>query len=128
MSRLDRGLTDARQQANLAAGAQQQQQLDARRQMITEAMANRQTPINEIGALRSGSQIAPLQFQNFSGQNVGAAPVFAATQAQGTAGQQAYQGEVASNNAMMSGLFNIGAAAAGAPPAAGTGKPWWMGS
>lgn len=122
MARLDRGLTDARQQANSAAGAQQQQQLDARRQMITEALANRQTPLNEISALRSGSQVAPLQFQNFSGQNVAPAPVFAAAQAQGTAAQQQFQSESQANAAMMNGLFDIGASVAGAPK-----KPWWMG-
>lgn len=127
MDRLDRTRTDARQQANLAAGAQQQQQLDARRQMITEALTNRQYPINEIGALRSGTQVAQPQFQNFSGATVQPAPVFAASQAQGQAGMNAYNQEVASNNAMMSGLFSIGAGAAGAPAGPG-GKPWWMGA
>jgi hypothetical protein len=120
MGRLDRGLNDARQQANLAAGQQQQIQLDARRQMITEALANRQTPLQEINALRSGSQVAPLQFQNYSGQNVAAAPIFGATVAQGNAAQQAYQNELSSSNGLISGLGMLGSSAFGGA------RPWWL--
>lgn len=120
MGRLDRGLNDARQQANLAAGAQQGQQLDARRQMITEALANRQTPIQEINALRTGSQVSPLQFQNYSGQNVAPAPIFAATQAAGNFAQQNYQNEMSSSNGLMSGLGMLGGGMMGAT------NPWWL--
>lgn len=120
MGRLDRGLNDARQQANVAAGAQQQIQLDARRQMITEALANRQTPLNEISALRSGSQVQPLSFQNYSGQNVQPAPIFGATVAQGNFAQQNYQNEASGANGLISGLGMIGAGMSGAK------APWWM--
>lgn len=120
MGALDRRLVDARQQANTAAGAQQQIQLDARRQMITEALANRQTPLNEISALRSGSQVQPLSFQNYSGQNVQPAPIFGATVAQGNAAQAQYQNELASSNGLISGLGMLGAGMSG-PKA-----PWWM--
>lgn len=122
MERLDRGRNDALQQATIAAD---QKAMDERRQAITELLAERQIPLNEISAFRTGSQIQPLQFQAYTGQNVAAAPVFAATQAAGTAAQQQYQNDVAANNAMMSGMFSLGSAALGAPVGAG-GKPWWM--
>lgn len=126
MDTLGRQLNDARQQANLAAGGQQQQQLDARRQMIQEALINRQTPLQEINALRSGSQVQQPSFQPYgSAGTVAPAPVFAGTQAAGNAAQQAYQTDVGNQQAMMSGLFSLGAAGLGAPVGA-SGKPWWM--
>lgn len=82
-SRLDRSMNDARQQAELGAGQAESQALDARRQMIQEALLQRQTPLNEIASLRSGSQLNPLQFSNVSSQQVGAAPIFGATAAEG---------------------------------------------
>lgn len=112
MDALGRNLNDARQQANTAAGAQQSQQLDARRQMITEAVANRELPLNEISALRSGSQVQPLTFSNVTGANVGAAPVFAATNAAGEAGMDRYGIDVGAWNNAASGLFRLGATAA----------------
>lgn len=126
MDALGRNLNDARQQANLATGQQQQQTLDARRQMIQEALLNRQTPLNEISALRSGSQVQQPNFQPYAGAGqVGAAPIFAGAQAQGTAAQQQYQNEVANQQAMMSGVFGLGSAALGAPVGPG-GKPWFL--
>ncbi len=111
MDALGRQLNDARQQANLAAGSQQQQQLDARRQLITEALANRQTPLNEINALRSGSQIAPLAFSNVQGANVGAAPMFAAAQAQDNSAMDRFGINTGTYNNFVSGLFSLGGAA-----------------
>jgi len=94
MMGLDRRLTDARQQAELGAGQAQAQALDSRRQMIQEALLQRQTPLNEIASLRSGSQLNPLQFSGVSSQQVGAAPIFGATQAQGTRDLQQYQSDL----------------------------------
>lgn len=121
MDALGRNLTDARQQANTAAGAQQSQQLDARRQMIQEALLNRQTPLNEIASLRSGSQINAPQFgaQTQAG-TVAPAPIFGAAQAAGTFAQQNYQNEVAANNALIGGAAQLGAGMSGAK------APWWM--
>lgn len=117
MDALGRNLNDARQQANLATGQQQQQTLDARRQMIQEALINRQTPLNEISALRSGSQVQQPNFQPYAGAGpVGAAPIFAGTQAAGQAAQQAYQTQADQYNAMVGGLFQLGAAGVGAYP------------
>jgi hypothetical protein len=83
-ARLDRNMNDARQQAEIGAGQAEQQAMAARQQMIQEALIQRQTPLNEIASLRSGSQLSPLQFSGVSGQQVAAAPIFGATQAQGT--------------------------------------------
>lgn len=113
MEMLQRGRNDALQQATLAADTKA---MDERRQAITEALAERQVPLNEISAFRTGSQIQPLQFSGVQGQNVGAAPVFGAAQAQGNADQQAYAQNVAQKNAQMAGLFQLGAAGIGAYP------------
>ena len=112
MEMLQRGRNDALQQATLAADARS---MDERRQAITELMAQRQTPLNEISALRSGSQVAPLTFQPYSGATVQPAPIMAGAMAQGQAGINAYNQEVANNNAMMSGLFSLGGAVMGVP-------------
>ena len=61
--------------------------MDSRRQMIQEALLQRQTPLNEIASLRSGSQLNPLQFSGVSSQNVGAAPIFDAVSAEGKSKQ-----------------------------------------
>ena len=110
-------LQDRLQQAILAAGGEAQRDfgmdMDARRQAITEIMAQRQTPLNEIGAFRSGSQIAPLSFQPYTGTTVQPAPHFQGVVAQGQANQNAYNAQQANQNAMMSGLFQLGAAGMG---------------
>lgn len=122
MEMLQRGRNDALQQATLASDAKA---MEERRQAITEALAERQVPLNEISAFRTGTQITPLSFSGVSGANVAATPHFAATQAAGTAAQQGYQNEMAGHNAMLSGMFSLGAGALGAPIGK-SGKPWWM--
>lgn len=82
MDRLDRARTDARQQAEIGADAALTNALAGRRQLISEALLNRQTPLNEIASLRSGSQIQLPNFQVGSAGNVAAAPIMGATQAQ----------------------------------------------
>lgn len=101
----------ARQQGLTEQQAQQQGSTSARQQAITELLAQRQTPLNEINAFRSGSQVSPLSFQNYSGTTVAPAPVYGAAQATGQANQNTYNQQVAGSNAMTSGLFQIGAAA-----------------
>lgn len=112
MDTIERGRNDALQQAIVGADSRA---MDDRRQAITEMMAQRQTPLNEISALRSGSQVAPLQFQNFSGQNVGAAPVFNAAQAGYNSSLDSYNAQAAGSGNMMSGLFGLGSAALMSP-------------
>jgi hypothetical protein len=119
MNRIDRARNDARTQAELAAGQEAQRDfgmdMGSRQQYITELLAQRQTPLNEISALRSGSQVNPLQFQNFSGSQVAPAPIFAGTQAQGQADADIYNAKLGTYNAGLGGLFKIGAAYAGKP-------------
>ena len=121
MDRIDRARNDARNTAELAGGQEAQRQFgmgtDARKNAIAEILAQRQTPLNEITALMSGSQVSnPFSMPGYAqNTNVAAAPVFAGAQAQGAADQANYNASVASNNAMMSGLFGLGSAAIGAP-------------
>jgi hypothetical protein len=83
----------------------------ARQNAIQEQTFLRQLPLNEINALRSGSQVTMPQFQGYSGQQVGAAPIFGATQAQGQWDQGAYNARAAQSGNMMNGLFSLGSAA-----------------
>ena len=83
----------------------------ARQQALAEAIQQRQMPLNEIAALMSGSQIQNPVFQPFTGANVGAAPI-AQTMQNAYAGQMnAYNQQIASQNAQTGGLFDLGAAA-----------------
>lgn len=110
MEMMDRARTDALQQATISADAKS---MDERRQAITELMAQRQTPLNEISALRTGSQVNPLQFQPYTGATVQPTPIMQGALAQGQAGQNAYNSQVAQQNAMMGGLFSLGSAGIG---------------
>jgi len=83
----------------------------ARQQALAEAIQQRQMPLNEISALMTGSQIQNPVFQPFTGANVGAAPI-AQTMQNAYAGQMnAYNQQIASDNASMGGLFDLGKAA-----------------
>lgn len=95
MELMDRGRNDALQQATISADSRA---MDERRQAITELLAQRQTPLNEISALRSGSQVNQLNFQPYTGSKVDAAPIMAATQGQAGAARDSYNAEVASSN------------------------------
>lgn len=91
------------------------QQADARRQAISEILAQRQTPLNEILALMGGSQVSnPFAVGGFNaGANVAPAPIFGAAQAQGAWDQNAYNQRAGSYNNMLSGLFGLGRAGIG---------------
>ena len=99
------GIGNAAQQQQFAQNTQQAAfENQARQQALAEAIQQRQMPLNEISALMSGSQITNPQFQPYTGANIAAAPIAAAT-------QNAYNQDVASYNANTSGLFGLGAAA-----------------
>lgn len=123
--------TDARTQAvvqglNLDIGANAQgfnQALQggqfgntAIQQALAQAIQQRQMPLNEITALMSGSQIQNPQFGAYSGATVQAAPVFQAAQAKGLFDANAYNQQVAQQNAQTAGMYSLGGAALGAPP------------
>jgi hypothetical protein len=120
---ITRGYNDARGVAEVNAGnaAQQQFGMDTqnRQQYISELLAQRQTPLNEINALMSGTQVnnpfaGNLGYQG--GAQVQAAPIFGAAQAQGQANINAFNAKQAGSNSMMGGLFSLGAAGIGAYP------------
>jgi hypothetical protein len=76
-------------------------------------------PLNEISALMSGSQIQNPQFQSYSGANIAPAPIANAAAQQGAYNANAYNQQVAQNNANLSGLFSLGGAALGVPSIGG---------
>lgn len=103
------GRNDAYTQANTQAMgfAPQAMQLE---------LAARNQPLNELNALRTGSQVTNPQFSNVPQQQTTAgANLSGAAQAQGQYDQGLYNAGVGQSNAMMGGLFQLGAAAAGAP-------------
>ena len=116
MDRMDRGLNDARQQAIIAGtGAASQdfsQTQVARKDAIAEALLKRQSPLNEISALMSGSQIN----NQFAMPGVAPAPapapapIFAATNAAGQYGIDVYNAQAQQRANMQQGLFGLGSA------------------
>lgn len=85
----------------------------ANQQALAQALTQRQTPLNEINALMSGSQVANPSFGAYQGQNVAPAPLFAATQAKGAADLNIYNTQTGTSNANRAGLYQLAAAAAG---------------
>lgn len=118
MQMIERSRNDARSQAELQAGnaAAQAQTLDTQRRKdaIAELLAQRQTPLNEINALMSGSQVSnpfavPGVAQN---AQVAPAPIFGAAQAQDQANTGVYNaqaGQAASTNNALIGLAGTAA-------------------
>jgi hypothetical protein len=82
----------------------------ARQQGIQEQSYLRNLPLNELNALRTGSQITAPQFSQYNAANVAPPPTFQGTQAQGNWDQQNYANQVGGFNNMMTGLFGLGTA------------------
>jgi len=132
MEQLDRKQTDARQQAEISA--QQQAGLEyqsalagagadfstaniSNNQAIQEALLNRQTPLNEISAFRTGSQVNMPQFQAYGNQQFTGGPDYlGAATSQGQYDIASSNQDIAQKNALMGGLFSLGAAGIGAYP------------
>lgn len=109
-------------QQQAAANAAQAQQFNqalqagqfgntALQQSLAQQLALRNQPLNEIGALMSGSQVQMPQFQGYTGANVAAAPVFGAAQAQDAAAMNRYGIQANQAAANTAGLFGLGKAA-----------------
>ena len=99
MRRLSESVTD---QNNMLA-------LQGRGQAFSEALATRNQPLNEMGALLSGSQVSnPAQMSSAAPQ-VGVGGVDYAGMV-----QDQYQAKMSRHNAMMGGLFGLVGAGAGA--------------
>lgn len=116
MQLVQRGENDARQQAVLAGYDQGNktfgQETQSRAMELADYYAGRQTPLNEITALMSGSQVAnPF---TVGGYNAGAqaqgAPLFGATQALGDWNTGLYNARAAQQGNLQQGLFGLGAA------------------
>jgi len=112
MGQIDRQYNDARNNALLAGGQEATRDFgmdqSTRQQSIAEILQQRQTPLNELNALVTGSQVSNpfasgLGYQ--AGANVGAAPIANAITSQGQAQQNIYNQQQAQYN----GNINAGA-------------------
>lgn len=109
MKSFNYGKNDAYQQA-------QGQAIATMPQTYQMAQALRSQPLNELNALRTGSQVQNPTFQTApQQQTTPGANLLGAEQAAGQYNQGLYNAQVGQNNAMTSGLFSLGAAALGAP-------------
>lgn len=116
----ERNRTDAANQAYLASGQEAsrdfQQNSQLRRDALAEMLTQRQTPINEITALMSGSQVSnPFSMPGYA-QNaqVQPAPLFGANQLAGDWNADLYNANAAQAANLQQGLFGLGGAAIGA--------------
>lgn len=121
MERIDRARTDAGLQAQIAAGGEASRDFgmdsELRRTALAEYLTGRQTPLNEVTALMSGSQVSN-PFAQVGGYQAGAVtqptPILAGQQAQWGADMDRYAQQSANSNALVSGLFGLGSAGIGA--------------
>lgn len=129
----NQGITQGSEAYNNAMRVFNQGKNDAYTQASTQAMnfapqtfqleqATRSQPLNELNALRTGSQVTTPQFGQVpqQGQTSGA-NMLGAAQAQGAWDQGIYNQQQSAANAAMGGLFSLGGAALGA-----SGTPFWM--
>jgi len=79
----------------------------ANQQALAQALTQRQTPLNEINALMSGSQIQNPSFGAYQGQNIAPPPIFGAAQAKGSADLNIYNTQTGTSNANRAGLYNL---------------------
>lgn len=87
--------------------------LSGRGQGAQEALTERNQPINEISALLSQSQVSQPGFTNTPQPGVAPTDVIGAQQQSLNQQNIGFNAEQAQNNAFMTGLFNLGSAAAG---------------
>ena len=84
----------------------------ARAARFGELAYMRNEPINTLNAVRSGAQVTSPQFVNPAMQAATAGPdLLSAAQAQGNAGMNAYNAQMASQNANTQGLYSLGGSA-----------------
>ena len=95
---------DARQQAVLAA-------LQYSPALLSQQQILRNAPMQELSAVRQSSQPNIPTFQGYTGANVAGAPIMQGGQLQGQAMTNAYNQQVAQQNATQAGLFGLGGAA-----------------
>lgn len=88
--------------------------LNGSNQAFNQSVAERNQPINEITALLSGSQVSNPNFTSTPTPGVAATDVIGAQQQSLNQQNVGYNAQVASNNAITSGLFGLGSSAIGA--------------
>lgn len=117
MNLVNREYNDARNQAMLASGQEASRDFgldeERRKQALTELLAQRQTPLNEITALMSGSQVsnpfaAPGYAQN---SQVQPSPIFSAQNALSQYNTDVYNAKAAGAQNMQSGAAAMGTTA-----------------
>lgn len=122
MESLNNAKTDARMQADVQAGQEQSRLFDMEQQQYTDSGQRRQQdiqeqaylrslPLNELNSLRTGNQATAPQFQQFSGQNVAAAPLLQGAQLSENAAMDRYNAKMQSRNSLLQGGAQLGAAA-----------------
>lgn len=79
-----------------------------RQAQIQEALLERSQPVNEIGALMSGSQVSMPQFAGFQGGQIANTPVGDYVYRTADLDQKNYQQQVAQANAANAGLMGLG--------------------
>lgn len=116
MALQERNRTDQSNQAYLASGQEAsrdfQQNSQLRRDALAEMLTQRQTPINEITALMSGSQVSnPFSMPGYAqNANVQPAPLFGANQMAGDWNADLYNAKAAQAGNLQQGLFGLGSA------------------
>ena len=130
MTLLNEKNTDARQQAEIAATDQAVKEYsaglagsgqeytygqDSNRQQITQDLLERQTPLNELNALRTGTQVQSPEFASVPQQQTTlGADILGATTAEGNWNLAGWNADQAQNNALLGGIFQLGGAAVAA--------------
>lgn len=114
------GLTAQNQGYNQAL-AKAQFQNTAQQQSLAQDLALRSQPINELGAIMSGSQVQLPQFTGYTPSQVAPPPTMAGAQAGYQAQLGAANAQNAANAQAMQGLFQLGGAALMAPTGTFTG-------
>jgi len=84
--------------------------MDSRRQNISEALTQRNQPLNEYNAFSTGSQVNMPQFQAYGQAPQVSGPDYTgAATAAGNYAMGDYNSQMSGRNALMGGLFNLGA-------------------
>lgn len=114
MHLLDRSYNDARNQAFLSSGQEASRDFaldtERRRTALSELLAQRQTPLNEITALMSGAQVQnPFAISGYAqNSQVQAPPLFAAQNALSDYNADLYNAQAAQAGNLQSGLIGLG--------------------
>lgn len=111
-SHFNNGLMNA-QLNNQAMGQDYAQTMGARNQGINELMTQQQNPLNVLNALRTGAQVTSPTFTQTPQTNMAGTDVSGIMQNGYNNQMGLYNSQVGQNNAITSGLFQLGSAAIG---------------